>query len=160
MTDYETYSLMVRVLTAVGTFSAVVVALFGERIRGYWARPKLTVTLDSPSLTTATDQDGANPRGGWYYQLRVENKKPFYPTVNVQVLLTRVFTRGPDGLWQEQRFSGPVPVTWRWPAYQPLYETIGANSKQATFGYVLQDSQAVTLQLYLALDEQRDRECT
>jgi hypothetical protein len=110
--------------------------------------PKLTIALDCPSLTTAKDEHGANPRDGWYFQLRVENTRPFYPAVNVQVLLTRVFKRGPDGFWQEQQFSDPVPVTWRWPYHQPMYETIGAYHKHATFGYVLEDSRALRLQLY------------
>lgn len=142
MTDFEKYSLWIKLGGVLATLAAVVVAIWGERIRQHFASPKLTITLDEPSLTTTNDG-----RMGWYYLLCVKNERQSAPALNVRVLLMRVFKRGPDDSWQEQRFSGPTQVTWRWPDIMPLYATVGPPER-ATFGFLLQDSQAFGLQLY------------
>jgi len=142
MTDYEKYSLLIGIGSVAATFSAVVVAIWGERIRQRWASPKLRISLDEPSLTTTNDG-----RKGWYYRLCVKNERQSSPAVNVRVLLTRVWKKGPDGSWQEQRFSGPTQVTWQWPELMPLYATVGPEER-ATFGFLLQDSQGFELRPY------------
>jgi hypothetical protein len=142
MTDFEKYSLWIGFGGVLATFAAVVVAIWGERIRQTWSSPKLTITLDEPSLTTTNDG-----RKGWYYLLCVKNERQSSPALNVRVLLTRVFKKGPDGSWQEQRFSGPTQVTWRWADLMPLYTTVGPEER-ATFGFLLQGSQAFELRLY------------
>lgn len=143
MTDFEKYSLWISLGGVLATLAAVVVAIWGERIRQYFASPKLTITLEEPSLTTRNDG-----RNGWYYLLCVRNERQTTPALNVRVLLIRVFKKGPDGSWQEQRFSGPTQVTWRWPDLMPLYATIGLAEERATFGSLLQDSRAFKLRLY------------
>jgi hypothetical protein len=142
MTDFEKYSLWISFGGVLATLAAVVVAIWGERIRQHLASPKLTITLDKPSLTKTNDG-----RKGWYYLLCVKNERQSSPALNVRVLLTRVFKKGPDGSWQEQRFSGPTQVMWRWPAIMPLYATVGPEER-ATFGFLLQGSQAFGLQVY------------
>jgi hypothetical protein len=120
----------------------VVVAIWGERIRQIWVKPKLRIRLDDPSFTTTS-----GGQRGWYYLLRVTNEKESSPARNVRVLLTRVLKRGPDGSWQEQRFSGHTQVNWRWTQLMPLYATIGPD-ELSTFGQLLEGSDSFELQLY------------
>jgi hypothetical protein len=94
MTDYEKYSLWIGFGGVVVTFAAVVVAIWGERIRQHFTRPKLALSLDEPSLTSVTDG-----RQGWYYLLCVSNQRSSSPALNVRVLLTRIHKKGPDGCW-------------------------------------------------------------
>ena len=134
---------MVNVLLIAATLILAVVAVWGERIRQWWARPRLRLLLDEPNLTPITGTD----KKGWYYQLRVVNERKTSPASNTQVRLTKVFKKGPDVSWQERHFSGPVQVLWRWPDQIPQYATIGAD-QHATFARLLKGADAVELCLY------------
>jgi hypothetical protein len=144
VTEYETYSVWIALGGIIVTFLAVVVAIWGERLRQLLSSPKLRLSLDSPALTSRNDG-----HQGWYYILRVDNERSSSPATNVQVLLTRVLKQTPDGDWEDQTFSGPVPVMWRWPEIQPPYETVGPD-KWATFGYVIANTQRLVLQFYFS----------
>jgi hypothetical protein len=142
MTPFEKYSLVVAVTGIAVTLLAVIVAIWGETIRQFWAAPKLVLGLgESAFNTTSAGQ------AGWYYILEVSNSRRSYPAVNVRVLLTRVQKKGPDGSWQEKEFSGPSQVMWRWPLQMPLYLTVGPPNA-ATFGALLEDNGFFQLQLY------------
>jgi len=142
VSEYETYSVWIGLGGIIVTFLAVVVAIWGERLRQSFSSPKLRISLESPALTSCNDG-----HQGWYYILCVKNERSSSPATNVQVLLTRVLKPTPEGAWEEQKFSGPVPVMWRWPQIQPPYETVGPD-KWATFGYVIANTQDLVLQLY------------
>lgn len=142
MTHYEKYSLVIGVFAVLATLSAVTVAIWGESVRRRISIPNLELALDEPALTRIT----GGPRG-WYYMLRVHNKRQTYPATNVRVVLNRIFKNAPDGSWQEQRFSGPTQVMWRWPNQMPLYATVGPD-EIATFGYLNEGAEAFGLQLY------------
>jgi len=142
MTVFEKYSLWIGFGGVLATFFAVIVAIWGERIRQRWKRPKLILTLNEPALTLTTS--GIK---GWYYLICVRNEKRTNPAQNVRILLTRVFKQGPDGAWKERRFSGPTQVQWRWPGSMPQYSTVGPN-ELATFGYLHENSDEFILQLY------------
>jgi hypothetical protein len=141
MTEFEKYSLLVRAFGVAATFAAVIVAIWGERIRQIWNKPRLKVSLNEPAFNVTVS--GIR---GWYYLIRVANSKPSTPAKNVRLLLTNVYKKGPDGSWREQRFSGPTQVTWRWPQWSPLYATIGPE-ELSTFGSLLENSN-FELQLY------------
>lgn len=111
MTHYEKYTLLIGFFGVLATLSAVTVAIWGESVRQRLSSPKLELALDEPALTRITE----GPRG-WYYLLRVHNKRQTCPASNVRVVLNRMFKKAPDGSWQEQRFSGPTQVMWRWPS--------------------------------------------
>jgi hypothetical protein len=144
MTDYEKYSLVVRVLGTVATFLAVIVAIWGERIRLWWTQPKLKISLCYSVGSLTTRGDGKKAR---YYSLDVINEKRSYPAKNVRVLLTRIEKKGPDGNWKPIKFSAPVHVTWKWPNITPPYTTIGPD-EMSTFGFLVEGSPTFDLQLY------------
>ena len=89
--------------------------------------PKLVLFLNEPALTVTNS--GIK---GWYYILSVKNTRRSTPAQNVRILLSEMFKKGPDGAWQEKKFSGPTQVKWRWPGSMPLYTTVGPEA-HATF---------------------------
>ena len=142
MTDYETYSLIVSAIGVLVAIAVVITAIWGERLRQLWTKPKLKLALEKPSFNVTS----GGPRG-WYYILRVKNERPSSPAKNVLILLTRIYKRGPNGAWREQIFSGPVPVTWRWVKWTPIYPTVGPD-EFATFGSLIETSSYIQLQFY------------
>jgi hypothetical protein len=141
MTDYETYSLWINGIFALLTLIAIILALWGDKIR-FWTKPKLRLRLDEPSLTSTV----AGVKG-WYYLVEVSNDRPAYPARNVRVLLTNVHKRNASGLWLEHKFSGPCHVTWRFPLNTPSFLTVGPAEK-ATFGHVFEGKPTFDLDLY------------
>jgi hypothetical protein len=151
MTEYEMRSLALQqwglwisIVLVVATLILAAVAVWGERIRQRWVRPKLRLLLDEPHLTFIS---GTNRRG-WYYQLHVVNDRKTSPASNTQVRLTKVFKKALDDSWQEHQFSGPVQVQWRWPDQIPQYATIGPD-QHATFACLLEGADAAELCLFL-----------
>ena len=144
MTEYEKYSLLVGFLASLVTFMAVIVAIWGERIRQLWIKPKLKISLADPQGLFTTRADKKKAR---YYSLDVRNERRSSPAKNVRVLLTEIIKQGPDGNWRPIVFSGPVHVTWKWPNITPAYATIGPD-EMSTFGFVVEDAKRFALQLY------------
>jgi hypothetical protein len=150
MTEYEIrslslqgYALWINGLYVLVTLLLAAIALWGERIRQWWMRPKLVIVLDDATLTSHSDTD----KKGWYYHLRVKNGRRTSPASNVRLLLTGVQKKGPDDSWQERKFSGPVQVTWRWPQQIPQFATIGPD-EHSTFARILEGSNTIELRLY------------
>lgn len=141
MTDYERWSLGINASLAVATVLLAGVALWGEKLRQWWTRPRLKLLLAEPNLTFLT----GSGRKGWYYQLHVLNERTASPAENVQVLLTKVLKKGADGSWQEHRFSGPVQVKWRIP--EPQTATVGPD-RYATWAVLHENSDGASLNLY------------
>jgi hypothetical protein len=144
MSEYEKYSLLVEAIGTFITLVAVAVAIWGERIRRKWTKPKLVISLLDPAFNIA------QPSGikGWYYLISVTNDKPSSPAQNVRLLLCEVWRKDPSGSWYEHKFSGPVQIVWRWRNFSPQYPTIGPEVV-ATFGWLLENSDSFDLQLYL-----------
>ncbi len=141
MTSFEKWSVFIGVCSALSTLLAVIVAIWGERIRQLWASPTLKLTLDEPAFTP----NNLGQRG-WYYILKVSNEHLSNPAINVRVNLTKVFKKAPDGTWIDQKVSGPTQVLWRWFNIMPLYITVGPDN-HATFAGVLEGSDKIELKL-------------
>ncbi len=118
---------------AVATFSAVLVALFGEWIRAHLFSPKLELKLrntigeKTPVTLQWTDENGVphqDQRDGRYYHVKVINSKRWPRATQVQVYLLRVEEPGPDGDLK-LAWSGEVPIRWRHQEIHPLARTIG-----------------------------------
>jgi hypothetical protein len=62
--------------------------------------------------------------------------------------MTKVYRKGPDDSWIEQRFSGPTQVLWQWPNIMPMFLTLGRSEVNATFAAVLQDTGVIELRMY------------
>ena len=142
MTKYESWSLGVQIAGTVVAVAVIVVAVFGEKIRQWLSRPKITLSLREPNLTATNNQIW-----GWYYLLKVENSRRTCPAENVRAMMTKVYKKGPDNSWFEQRFSGPTQVMWQWPKTMPQFLTVGPEVN-ATFAAVLQNAREIELRMY------------
>jgi len=59
-----------------------------------------------------------------YYHLRVTNRAAYPEAREVEVLLTRLDLRGPDGQPQPS-YAGPLPLRWQHQEHYPKNRTIG-----------------------------------
>lgn len=142
MTDFEMYSLLIGAIGVLTTIIIIIIAIWGERVRQIWSKPKLVIKLAEPNFNTTNDG-----RGGWYYLIQVINSKQSNPANNVRLQLNKVYKKAPDGTWKESKFSGPTQVMWQWSKYSPLYATIGPP-ELATFGALLENSNEIELRMY------------
>ena len=142
MTDFEIYSLWIAAIGVFTTIIIIIIALWGERIRQIWSKPKLKIKLFEPTFNTTNDD-----RGGWYYLIQVVNCKQSSPANNVRLQLNKIFKKAPDDTWKEAKFSGPTQVMWQWSKHSPLFATIGPP-EFATFGALLENSNAIELRMY------------
>jgi hypothetical protein len=128
----EEYEWIFQAAIALGTFLAVLVALFGEWAKSKWFKPDLHIRLSNPrgglAKVTLNAPDGssrvANAR---YYHLVVSNRKRWPVATQVQVSTLRIEEPNPGGssriLW-----GGEVPLKWKFQEIYPLQRTIGAEA--------------------------------
>jgi hypothetical protein len=121
----------VEALTAIGTIGAVLVALFGGKLR-----PKLEMGLIGPEgeparvMLSWVDEGGAvqqRVEDARYYRLRVSNRRPWRKATGVQVVLLGIEEDTPDGEWRPS-WAGSVPIVWM---HERSVRTIGATPAQA-----------------------------
>jgi hypothetical protein len=120
-------------ISAVGTCAAVIVALFGDRLRAWLFPPSLEVALVSAAgertaaLLSWRDTSGQlqqRTADARYYYVLARNRRPFAPAHDVQIMLTKLEAEGPNGQPQIAA-SGPLPLTWKFPELHPLARTVG-----------------------------------
>ena len=119
--------------TAVGTIGAVIVALFGERLRASLFPPKLALHLSSetgsPTQVAVTVPDGTKRAElARYYHVRLTSGAKWPKATQTQVYLLRVEAPGPDAVPQV-RWSGDIPIGWRWATIHPLQRTVGPEAE-------------------------------
>jgi hypothetical protein len=118
---------------AVGTFTAVLVALFGQAFRGKFFPPVLSLRVLNPDgeLTTVRlrwhegNEVKESSEDARYYHARVTNSRRWSPAAQLQVLLLQVEEPGPNGKLHVT-WSGAVPLAWRHQELFPPARTIGA----------------------------------
>jgi hypothetical protein len=125
--------LALKALGAGATFLAVLVALFGARLRHWLMPPRLKITLASaegyPSvlhtLNLLTNQ--ATVTEGFWYHVRVENEARWSPATGVYIFVSLI--EAPDAAGDYQPvWSGQAALHWR-------HDT---STDPKTVGYVAQ----------------------
>lgn len=110
-------------LSALGVASSIAIAIaaiWGEKIRALLFRPDLRLNL----INTIGQREPANGALARYYRLRVTNRALHPAAQEVQVFLTQMDIRGPDG--QPQTIStDALPLPWQHQALYPNTRTIG-----------------------------------
>ena len=115
-------------LGVAGTLVIAIAAIWGDKIRGTLFGPKLRLALvdNVGELTTQVVQRGQAALQfipARYYHVRVRNPRS-YPATEVQILLTRLDVRRPDGKPQKMH-TGALPLGWKFQAPHPETRTIG-----------------------------------
>ncbi len=124
-----------ELLQVIGTFVlaaiALAIAVWGEPLRRWSVRPLLTLDMEEPAWNWTQDD-----RGGWYYLLKVSNKRETHPATNVRINLIGTDTLEKSGKWHQTQFSGPVQVSWRWPKSTSRYITVGPEQYATIFSFI------------------------
>ncbi len=113
----------VQFAAALGTFLAVLAALFGDALRRALIPPKLTLSLLNPQGSTTnadlTAPDGTQRRTvARYYHVQVVNHRRWSPATHVRVSLRRVEQPAADGRFMPT-WVGNVPLQWRFQEFEP-----------------------------------------
>ena len=127
MTTYESWSLGVQIAGIVVAIAVIFVAVFQEKIRQYFSRPQIALSLIEPNLTSTNQQVM-----GWYYLLNVQSNRP---APNSRVILTRMWSRKTryDFYWPSLAHLGEQAVL-----NKEIYidaTTIGSGASEEVFGY-------------------------
>ena len=122
-------------LGIVGTWIIAIAAIWGEKIRSRLFRPGLHLALLSEVGEFVMEAQPPKKKGGQahfvptrYFRLRVTNARSFPAAREVEVLLTKLEKRGPDGRPQAM-YAGPLPLTWRHQEIYPRTRTIGHSTE-------------------------------
>ena len=121
---------VIKALAPLATFLAVLVALFGSRLRNWATPPQLTISLASadgwPALLHTFDHT-TNTTGqteGIWYHVRVDNRARWSPVSGVHIFLLSI--EAPDA-------SGAFRLFWE--GYAPLGWRHEPDPKPKTVGY-------------------------
>jgi hypothetical protein len=110
-------------LSALGVASSTavaIVAVWGEKIRAKLFKPNLRLERVN-GIGQRERADGGTVR---YYRLRLTNRALHPAAQEVEVFLTQMDIRGPDGQAQTI-FRGALPLPWQYKTLYPNARTIG-----------------------------------
>lgn len=113
-------------LETFGILLAVFVALFAERIKAWWAKPKLELKLRSDKGNPTYFNSGVSV---YYYHLVLKNNNQNGPLYNSRVLLEEVWLVYNDGALTTVPLASPSQLLWvpaEFHEYDP-YPTIGGG---------------------------------
>jgi len=117
------------------TLLVSVVAIFGEKIRASWFKPKLCVHLHSPrGVFIANEIINPPPpaqqytRPARYYYLSVRTTRRWPLAHDVRILVTRLERPDPGGL-PTTVWTGEIPLRWEHPEIQPASRTFGRPAR-------------------------------
>jgi len=130
---YDGWTLFVRSLQAAATLAAVVVALWGDKLKALWFKPNLQ--LDLVSTAGEKTRTYVTPAGGGqvsthdarFYHVRLRNGARWPKASQTQVFLLRVHEPGP-GDTTNVTWSGEMPIRWAWAELHPLQRTLGPEA--------------------------------
>jgi hypothetical protein len=125
----------VNAAVAVGTFLAILAALFGDKLKNIWFKPKLILTLRSkigertPMHLEWVDHKGLQTKEtqARYYHLQVSNQNRWPIATDVQLILIRLEEPGPNGVLQGT-WVGDVPIRLRHQEIYPMARNIGPTA--------------------------------
>jgi hypothetical protein len=124
---------IVQLGIALGTISAVLVALFGRWLRARFAPPELKLSLSnvrgvpSPCLLTSPDGQQRVSQSRWYH-VRLDNDRRWSPATQTQIVMLEI--QEPDARGEMKAiWLGAMPLKWRSVGYLPFGKTIGSWSE-------------------------------
>lgn len=130
------WSLIIQLLTAIGTISVVIIAIWGNWITMKLTPPKLKIV----SLNTRGEltQFGNGTRV-IFYHLKVINTRPWVIAKNCRVLLKAVSKELPSGQFQNQPLNTNPSFIWT-PAEITPHAINLAKEQAFDFGFLAEDA--------------------
>lgn len=128
--EKEYANFMLSVVTGIGVFSAVLMALYGDRIKRRVNRIKLEIEEPEQSDNFFNDADA--PAGGrtkvFCHHLRVKNRMPTEPIKNCRVWLVKILDQNGRGGFEEKfKFAVPRLMEWAPREYSPHARDFSEN---------------------------------
>ena len=125
----------VSIAIALGTISAVLIALFGQAFRAKFFPPQLSLNVVHPegekTKVRLTWFEDGKQKERWedarYYHVQVQNNRRWSPANQTQVFLMQVEEPGPDGGFQTV-WRGDIPLGWRHQEVFPPARSIGPKA--------------------------------
>jgi hypothetical protein len=132
MNCYEKWSIGTNIFIAIGTISSVLAAIFGEKIRYWFNKPKLSIEiLDAKGELTRWN----NGVRVYYYHLVFKNLKPGRTIKKCSVFLKKMQRLEFDGNFIDISIS--VPPRYIWAPAEKERESLDIISEQVLdFGYL------------------------
>ena len=132
------------------TLSAVAAALFQEKIRSLWDKPKLNIfiKLEPPDCVKTPFGNGGD---GYQFRFIVENEGSQMAN-DAQVYLSGLSKRGPDGEFRPE--TSFLPMNFRWAHYtRKVYLNIAPKmGKHCNLGQIPNPAPGCKVVLHLALE--------
>ena len=112
---------LLHVITAIGVFSAVTMAVYGERIKRLWNR--IDLSIENPEESNNFFDEILTDTGKTKvlcHHLRVRNKTPTQPVTNCRVWLVKILDQSDSGGFEENfKFAVPRLMGWAPREYSP-----------------------------------------
>ena len=132
-------SLIIQFFIALGTIAVAILAIWGDWVRLKFAAPKLKIeiqdTKKEPEMVRYNDG-----KKGYYFHLKLTNKKIGRIAKNCKILLVAVAKQLPDGEFETIPFNSCYPFQWTPAGNNPFYKIDFAWKEQLfDFGILGQD---------------------
>ena len=143
MSDPNNSMFILQIITIVANFIIAFIAVFGERIKTFFYKPKLTISITSlfPDCNLTTDAYG---KRAFIFRLAVMNQGSVDAN-NVQVFLNSVKKKGLDGTYTTCNHILPMNLMWSYQDNEPVKSSIAQiispnMKKYCDFIYTLENS--------------------
>src|SRR5689334_15773920 len=131
---FAPWTLVAQFLSAIGTITVAVVAIWGGWIKGKLVPPKLR--LVSHNARGTVTQVVGGPRA-IFYHLKLWNDRAWSPAHNCRVILKQIHRRGPDQRFNPVPLAVPVQFVWAPAEITPTLVNVG-REQVLDFGAVLE----------------------
>ncbi len=104
-------------LTAIGTISVAIIAIWGDWFRAKFAAPKMRIVVrdngvDIRTMNPLVELPIGNPSKAIYFCLHVENRRSWAMANNCKVVLRAVHRRVPNGKFYREPLIVPLQYQW------------------------------------------------
>lgn len=114
-----------QIASAMGTLLAVVVALFGSRLRAVLVPPRLDIDVGKEGGVVFAEGEGGEQESARWYHLHVSNPHRWSPITSARVLLCRIEWPDAGGVFRPA-WEGALPLQWRYPDAMEKAVNIGS----------------------------------
>jgi hypothetical protein len=140
------FNTIINLLTAIGTISVAILAIWGDWVRSRWAGPKLTLVPHDNFRGTFMPRK--NNAGVIFYHLKVVNRRYPVNATRCRVMLKTMKRADKDGIFKEVHLACPLPFVWSPSEISPPCITVGRD-QVLDFGRIEEGSNHFLPQLHL-----------
>jgi hypothetical protein len=134
MQKSEIITIVIQATIAIGTISAVIVAIWGDWIRAKLIPAKLKIEKHNFRGSITTQNDG---KRAIYYHLIVKNRRSWIVSRNCRAMLVQIQKKGIDCSFHPVPLVIPLQLSWSPSEFIPIFTSI--NKEQVLdLGFVVE----------------------